>query len=55
MQFIQIYVEGDDFALDDDYYKGGVNLVITNYYRTSLDSREPSCSHQLLTKNLPRR
>jgi hypothetical protein len=24
ISFIQIYVEGDDFALDDDYYKGGV-------------------------------
>ena len=24
MQFIQIYVEGDDFALDDGYYIGGV-------------------------------
>ena len=24
MQFIQIYVEGDDYALDDDYYKDGV-------------------------------
>ena len=24
MRFIQIYVEGDDFALDDDYYRGGV-------------------------------
>ena len=24
ISFIQIYVEGDNFALDDDYYKGGV-------------------------------
>jgi len=24
MSFIQIYVEGDDFALTDDYYKGGI-------------------------------
>jgi hypothetical protein len=24
ISFIQIYVEGDDFALDDDYYKDGV-------------------------------
>lgn len=24
MWFIQIYVEGDDFALTDDYYKGGI-------------------------------
>lgn len=24
ISFIQIYVEGDDFALDDEYYKGGV-------------------------------
>jgi hypothetical protein len=24
MRFIQIYVEGDDFALLDEYYKGGV-------------------------------
>ena len=24
INFIQIYVEGDNFALDDDYYKGGV-------------------------------
>jgi hypothetical protein len=23
-RFIQIYVEGDDFALTDDYYRGGV-------------------------------
>jgi len=22
--FIQIYVEGDDFALTDDYYRGGI-------------------------------
>ena len=25
MNFIQIYVEGDDFALDDEYYKSGVS------------------------------
>jgi hypothetical protein len=25
MNFIQIYVEGDDFALDDKYYEGGVS------------------------------
>ena len=24
MWFVQIYVEGDDFALTDDYYKGGI-------------------------------
>ena len=24
INFIQIYVEGDNFALEDDYYKGGV-------------------------------
>jgi hypothetical protein len=24
MWFVQIYVEGDDFALKDDYYKGGI-------------------------------
>ena len=24
MSFIQIYIEGDDFALKDDYYKGGI-------------------------------
>jgi len=24
MRFIQIYVEGDDYALIDDYYRGGV-------------------------------
>jgi len=24
MQFIQIYVEGDDYVLMDDYYRGGV-------------------------------
>jgi hypothetical protein len=24
MRFIQIYVEGDDFALTDEYYKGGI-------------------------------
>ena len=24
ISFIQLYVEEDDFALDDDYYKGGV-------------------------------
>ena len=24
ISFIQIYVEGDDYALEDDYYKGGV-------------------------------
>jgi hypothetical protein len=24
MRFIQIYVEGDDFALMDEYYRGGV-------------------------------
>ena len=24
MKFIQIYVDGDDFALTDDYYRGGV-------------------------------
>jgi hypothetical protein len=24
ISFIQIYIEGDDFALDDDYYKDGV-------------------------------
>ena len=24
MRFIQIYVEGDDFALTDEYYRGGV-------------------------------
>ena len=24
ISFIQIYVEGDDYALDDDYYKDGV-------------------------------
>ncbi len=26
MWFIQIYVEGDDFALTDDYYKGGIKF-----------------------------
>jgi len=25
MWFVQIYIEGDDYALTDDYYKGGVN------------------------------
>lgn len=25
MNFIQIYVKGDDFALDDSYYEGGVS------------------------------
>ena len=24
MQFVQIYIEGDDYALMDDYYRGGV-------------------------------
>jgi hypothetical protein len=24
MRFVQIWVEGDDYALEDDYYKGGV-------------------------------
>ena len=24
MWFVQIYIEGDDFALTDDYYRGGV-------------------------------
>lgn len=24
MRFVQIWVEGDDFALEDDYYRGGV-------------------------------
>jgi hypothetical protein len=24
MWFVQIYIEGDDFALTDDYYKGGI-------------------------------
>ncbi|MDM7986354.1 MAG: hypothetical protein QUS13_03365 [Smithella sp.] len=26
MWFVQIYVEGDDFALTDDYYKGGIKF-----------------------------
>jgi hypothetical protein len=24
MRFVQVYVDGDDFALTDDYYRGGV-------------------------------
>ena len=26
MWFVQIYVEGDDFALTDDYFRGGVTF-----------------------------
>jgi len=26
MRFIQIYFEGDDFALTDEYYRGGIEF-----------------------------
>ena len=36
MRFIQIWIDGDDFALTDEYYRGGVKPLPLSFIKTYL-------------------